>query len=193
LEEAGFISSFVPYRNKVKNTYYRIIDEFSLFHLQWIDRSPKGILLGQSGNYWLNKLKLPAYISWAGISFEAVCLRHSEEIARSLGLSAVPHTVGTWRFIPGPNDTQDVSGAQIDLLFDREDNVITLCEIKYTKEIFTIDKKYAAELKKKLEVFQMQTKTKKQLQLAIISVHGMKVNSWSEDLVDKVVTSEEIF
>ena len=193
LEEAGFISSFVPYGNKVKNTYYRILDEFSLFHLQWIDNAPKGILLGKSGNYWLNKIKLPSYISWAGISFESVCLRHSEEIAASLGLSAIPHTVGTWRYVPSGKEAKSKSGAQIDLLFDREDNVVNLCEIKYTKEIFSIDKKYASELKQKLEVFQEQTKTRKQLQLAIISVHGMKVNSWSQDLVDKVITAEEIF
>jgi AAA+ ATPase superfamily predicted ATPase len=193
LEEAGFISSFVPYGNKVKNTYYRILDEFSLFHLQWIDKAPKGILLGKSGNYWLNKIKLPSYISWAGISFESVCLRHSEEIATALGLSAIPHTVGTWRYVPSAKEAKSKSGAQIDLLFDREDGVITLCEIKYTKEIFSIDKRYASELKQKLEVFQHQTQTKKQLQLAIISVHGMKINSWSEDLVDQVVTADEIF
>jgi uncharacterized protein len=192
LEQAGFISSFIPYGKLVKDTYYRIVDEFTLFHFHWIDKGPKGILAGKAGNFWLNKLRTPAYAAWAGNSFECVCLRHADAIARALRISSVPHTVGTWRYVPTAKE-KDKRGAQIDLLFDRSDGVITLCEMKYTTTAFTIDKSYARELKQKIEVFQERTKTKKQIQLAIVTTDSLKANTWSEDLVDNVILADELF
>jgi len=134
-----------------------------------------------------------SYTSWCGFSFELTCLRHQKETARSLGIASIPHQAGTWRHIPTKGSNKTDKGAQIDLLFDRADNVVTLCEVKYTKEPFVIDKSYASDLKNKLEVFQTQTKTKKQLQLVLISANGLKENAWSEDLIDKVITAKELF
>ena len=85
------------------------------------------------------------------------------------------------------------SGAQIDLLFDRNDDAITLCEIKYADKPFVIDKTTAKAIANKADVFLSQTKTKKQLFTVLITTCGLKANLWSEDIVDAEVTLEDLF
>ncbi len=113
----------------------------------------------------------PAWKSWAGYTFEGICLKHVEKIRSALEIEAVGCEVGTWRYLPPTGSSE--RGAQIDLLFDRNDGVITVCEIKYCENKFTIDKAYALELERKIEVFRTQYKTKKQIFLALITTHGV--------------------
>ncbi|MBT3223389.1 MAG: ATPase [Proteobacteria bacterium] len=89
--------------------------------------------------------------------------------------------------------SQREKGAQIDLLFDRADGVINLCEMKYSQEVCTISKAYSRELKQKIAVFEEQTKTKKDIHLTLVVTHGLKSNVWSEDLVDSIVTVNDLF
>ncbi|KPA16498.1 ATPase [Candidatus Magnetomorum sp. HK-1] len=89
--------------------------------------------------------------------------------------------IGTWYH--RSYKKSDTSGAQIDLVIDRNDNSINICEIKYSNNIFTIDKEYAKKLLNKISVFEEQTKTNKQVFLTMITTNGIKKNMWSEDLV----------
>ncbi len=84
-------------------------------------------------------------------------------------------------------------GAQIDLLFDRRDDAITLCEIKYTDKPFVLSKNELENIKRKIQVFKERTFTKKQLFMALISVNGMKQNAYAEDVIQSVVTLEDFF
>jgi hypothetical protein len=84
-------------------------------------------------------------------------------------------------------------GAQIDLLIDRSDDAVTLVEIKYTDKIFTIDKRYAEILQRKIEAFVTTTRTQKQVFLAIISANGLKKNRYSEDLITCALTLNDLF
>lgn len=111
-------------------------------------------------------------------------------ISDALGISATS-VPGTWRYIPTKGS--DTQGAQIDLLFDRDDEAMTLCEIKYTEKPFVIDKAYAAQLAKKIAVFKVRTKTDKQLFLALISASGLKKTFYSEEMVNAVVTIDDLF
>jgi uncharacterized protein len=192
LENAGFIIRFKPYLHRKKGIYYRVIDEYSLFYFDWVAPVKASLLeLGMRKGYWENVQTSPAWYSWAGYAFEMLCYKHIPQISVALGLrpSAIPYT---WRYVPskGSND----AGAQIDLLFDRDDDSITLCEIKYTQTPYVIDKNYAQKLQQKIDVFKRVTKTKKHIFLAMISANGVKESIYSEALLDGgVVTLDELF
>jgi len=87
----------------------------------------------------------------------------------------------------------DLEGAQIDLLFDRPDGVITVCEIKYSEKKYAIDKAYSKALLKKIEVFKKQTKSKKQIFLSMITTYGLKETMYSEEMVESEVVLEDLF
>jgi AAA+ ATPase superfamily predicted ATPase len=189
LKAAGFIQGFIPYRNKKKDQYYRVIDEYSFFYLTWIDPiAEKGF---PQPNYWKLCARSPQWPSWAGYAFESVCLKHLPQILHALRLDSIPCEVGSWRFIPSKSSKE--AGAQIDLLFDRHDHAVTLCEIKYSANKYGIDKAYAKDLQRKLDVFQNKTKTPKQLFLTLITLNGVKKNLWSEDLVTNQTVLKDLF
>ena len=191
LEDAGFIICFKPYKHKKKGIYYKVIDEYSLFYFHWIEPIQETLLKkGLRKGYWDKMMKSHSWYSWAGYSFEALCYKHLNLISESLNLSptAIPNT---WRFSPRKGSKEE--GAQIDLLFNRDDDAITVCEIKYTNLPFAIDKEYAAKLNKKLKVFRNKTRTQKQLFLGIISANGIKETMYSEEMVDGVVTLKDLF
>ncbi len=192
LEEAGFIASLPPYMAKKKNTLYRLIDEYSWFYLRWIEKAPRGVLARGGIEYWLNKSLSPGYRAWAGYAFESLCFKHAHRIRDALGMAAIPCEVATWRHAPRGRSARR-RGAQVDLLFDRDDGVINLCELKYCKDRFVVTRAYAGELKDKIAIFEQQTRTKKEVHLTLVTTHGLRPNAWSEDLVDSVVTADELF
>ena len=183
LEEAGFIARLTPYNRRTKNALYRIIDPYVYFYLSWIERAPGGVFSSNGEKYWLEKHRTPGYQAWAGYTFENLCLTHAPWIQKALGLDHISCDVGSWNYVP-PRGRATHSGAQVDLLFDRSDGLISLCEIKFNTEIFAVDKSYARELKRKIEIFQTVTKTNKKIQLVLITFGGFKPNTWSEDLID---------
>ena len=191
LEEAGFIISFSPYGKKKKYISYRIIDEYVNFYLRWIESAPIKLLHGDSINYWIQLANSQSFRSWAGYTFEGICLKHIKQIREKLGINSTATEIGTWRCISNKNDRDD-HGAQIDLLFDRNDGIITLCEIKFKNKEFAIDKLLAKNFKRKVDIFLKQTKVKKQIFLALITTYGLKSNIWSEDLIHNVVTLNDL-
>lgn len=132
LEEAGFISTTLPLGRAQRDRVLRLIDPFVLFHLFWLDRRPP-----QS---WQRARSSPRGATWAGLSFESVCLQHVPALKRARGISGVETEHSVWR----------TPETQIDLLMERADRVIDVYEMKYTEGPFTIDKKYAAELRDKV-------------------------------------------
>ncbi len=189
LQAAGFIRGFIPYQHKKKEQYFRVIDEYSSFYLTWIDPiAEKGF---PQPNYWKLCTRTPRWHSWTGYAFESVCLKHLPQILHALRLNSIACEIGNWRFAPLKGSKE--AGAQIDLLFDRQDNAVTLCEIKYSANKYLIDKPYAKDLERKLDVFQSKTKTQKQLFLALITVNGMKKNLWSEELITNQVDLKDLF
>lgn len=189
LESSGLIQSYVPYGNKKKEIYYRLIDEYCYFYLRWIQTlKTKGIEGGK--NYWQTKAKTAPALAWAGYTFETICLKHVDQIKEALDLEAVACDSGSWRYIPKKRSSEQ--GAQIDLLFDREDEVITLFDMKYSEKLFTVDKECAKALKTKMEVFERHKPSHKQVFFALITTVGIKPSIWSEELIQAVVTLEDL-
>ena len=192
LEEAGFIAHLPPYRNKTKQTIYRLIDEYAWFYLKWIQRAPRGVLATGDSSYWLSRRQGPSYHAWSGYAFEAICYKHSLQIQRALGIQTIASEVATWKHIPKTASSQN-QGAQIDLLFDRADGIISLCELKYSGESFVLTKRHANELKRKMEIFQRVTKTHKQLEWVLVTTHGLKPNHWAKETINNIVTANDLF
>jgi len=190
LEAASFLARYVPYGKKSREATYRLIDEFSLFHLKWIDGMSRSSLNTRGGKYWLAKANTPGYRSWAGYAFEGVCLEHSAQIEAALGIDGMANEVGTWHYRPKPGSRD--SGAQIDLLFDRPDGVINVCEIKYAQEEFRLTKSYAKELVNKVDVFKHRTKTKKEVVLTLVTTYGLRPGLWNDEVIENVVTADAL-
>lgn len=190
LETAGFIIKFKPYLHKTRGIYYKVIDEYTLFYLSWIQPFRDNLIhQGISSGGWETQQNTPAWYNWVGMAFESICYKHINQIRTSLHLDAAAMP-NTWRF---SSKVADQNGAQIDLLFDRKDDTITLCEIKYTNKPFLIDKAYAQNIKNKIQVFRKATRTRKQIFFAMISASGLQKSKYSDELISQVVMLEELF
>lgn len=191
LANAGFIISFKPWWHSKRGIYYKIIDEYSLFYLHWIEPIKETLLTkGLRHGYWEKTQQSQSWHIWKGYAFEALCYKHLTRISEALNLSptAVP---SSWRYIPQIKSKKQ--GAQIDLLFDRDDDAITVCEIKFTAKPFEIDKQYANNLTNKVDIFKKITRTSKQIFMAMISANGLKATMYSEELISNVVMLDDLF
>lgn len=187
LEVSGFIRCFIPYGKKRRDRYYRIVDEYTLFYLKWIE--PMRISIEDS--YWQKVANTPAKCSWAGFAFENLCFKHLSQVMRALGIHKIAALIGTWSYLP-KKGSKDF-GTQIDLLFDRDDGVITLCEIKFSDQKLVVDKALAKELLLKMQVFEKHFGTKKQVEMALVAANGFKKNIWSEDLIQREASLQDLF
>lgn len=185
LEKSGFIRSTTPYDKVTKEVIYRLIDEFSLFYLKFMDNHKR-----DGKDTWEQISKRPAYTIWSGIAFEATCLKHIDQIKEGLKIkTGVRYTA--WRYVPKKGSKE--KGTQIDLIIDRDDHIINLCEMKFSGNVFTIDKSYANELQQKADIFSEKIKPRKAIFLTTITTYGIKENGYSESLVQQNLTMDSLF
>ena len=180
LEQCGFVRKYVSFGKKNKYAVYQLIDFFTLFHIQFIESK------ANYGHFWTTMSDNAHRRAWTGYAFELVCLVHEEQIKQKLGISGVLTHSASWRSLTSS------PGAQIDLLIDRNDNVINICEMKYVKDEFAIDKKYAEALCNKREAFARETKTRKAIHLTMVTTYGMKQNDY-HNIIQSEVKMEDLF
>ncbi len=191
LEEAGFIA-YIPAFNKRKvNGRYILIDQYSLFYLTWIEKADITGFEGGEEDYWIKKRASRNWESWAGYAFENICFKHLTRIKSALGVGGVSTTASKWSYSPSKG-SKDI-GAQIDMIIDRADNCINLCEMKYWDAEFVIDKDYAKKLQNKKSVFKEKTCTRKTLFTTMITTYGVKENERSLSTIDSQITMEALF
>jgi len=184
LENCGFIRKYQAIGSKTKNSLYQLIDNFTLFYFKFM----KG-RKNTDANYWSKIQMAPVFHTWSGLAFERICLLHSEQIKKALGISGVITNEYSWRTAA----TEEHPGAQIDLLIDRSDKVINLCEIKYSDGPYTIDKKYMENLRNKAALFRLLTKTRKGIALTMITSYGLVKNSYSMNSIHSQITADNLF
>ena len=175
LEQCGFIRSYYAFRKKQRDKIFQLIDLFSLFYLNFIYNQNNN-----DENYWTNNFRTPTHNTWRGYAFEQVCLWHIPQIKHKLGISGVTTTYSAWR----SNDTE--KSAQIDLVIDRNDLVINLCEMKYTKDEYVITKEYNDILRSRYAKFTDQTKTRKTIHTTMITTYGVKRNMYWGNIQSEV-------
>ena len=190
LEESGFITYIPEFSKRKKGGRYRLADEYSLFYLTWIDTLPQLSLSSIDQDYWLKQHNTAKYAVWSGYSFENVCCKHVVQIKRALGLAAVSTRESSWVY--RSNNDHD-KGAQIDLLIDRADNCINLCEIKFYNKKFITDKQYADNLISRKNIFIDKSQTKKSVFTTLITTYGAEENQHYLRAVDNQLTMNELF
>ncbi|MEE8058319.1 MAG: DUF234 domain-containing protein [Pseudomonadales bacterium] len=127
----------------------------SLTHLNFIEPAPKPIFRASPGKYWLSRQQGRRFTSWAGFSFEAICLKHIDALKSALGIQAVGTMESSWYYRPHSSNEK---GVQIDLVIERADQCYCLCEIKFSQKEFVIDKAYAKTLREKKQALQRHAK-----------------------------------
>ena len=143
----------------------------------------------KSAKSWIKKSETPSWRSWSDFAFERLCLAHIPQIKKALEIGSVYSEESAWQSDLKTGE----KGAQIDLLIDRADRVINVCEIKFSENKFTINKKYAEELRNKLFAFKQSTKTKKVLFLTMITTFGLEENQYSTSLIEQSIEMDALF
>lgn len=184
LTQSGFITPYIPFDKTAKESIYKLTDEYSLFYLKFIENSKfKG------AGTWTRFSSGTSWQSWAGNAFEGICIKHAPELKKVLGIEGVHTEISAWRYKAKKGE----QGAQIDLLIDRHDRSINICEIKFSINQFVITKTYARELDNKVKVFREITKTRKALFLTFITTNGIKNADNFTGLIQKEITMEALF
>ena len=184
LIQSGFVMESPPYDNKVKDTIYRLVDEYSLFYLTWIEPNRTS-----GADVWLKKSTSRNFETWCGYAFESLCLKHIRQIKNALGIASVQTHEASWIY---QAKTQAEEGTQIDLLLERADHCTNLCEMKFSVNPFKIDKQYAAKLERKLRVFREKTKTRNTLFLTLVTAFGIESNDYSQRLVSSEIRLSQL-
>jgi len=178
LEECGFIRRYKPFGKGKNGALYHLSDPFTAFHLTFMRKT-------NSENYWSSYTDNAGHRAWSGYAFEQVCFAHIKQIKEALGISGVHTDISSWQ------SRGDQKGAQIDLVIERGDRVVNLCEIKFFKGPFEIDRACDLELRGKIEAFRRETKTRNALHLTMITTYGVKPGKYS-GLVQSEVNMDEL-
>ena len=181
LEASDFIMSYTKYGRASREVYFRLTDSFTKFYLTFVDGART-----KNPVFWQNNFRSPRHNAWKGFAFENLCFYHFEKIKESLGIRGVQTECSPWK------SRQEKDGAQIDMLIVRADNVIDVCEMKFSSDEYTITAGYDRELRHKIELFNNETKCKQTIHLIIVTTFGLKFNEYSGQ-VQQIVTMDDFF
>ena len=191
LVDAGFLIYVPSFDKKKVGGIYRLIDEYSLFYLTWIAENSEIGLENVDPEFWIKKHRTSKWKAWSGCAFESLCLKHIQKIKKALGISGISTVESGWRYLPQKATHQQ--GAQIDLVIDRADKCINLCEMKYSDSEFIIEKPYVENLINKKKVFRELTGTTKTLFTTLVTTYGVKKNTHCLSVVDNQLTMNDLF
>ena len=184
LIDSDFVNSYFYFGKKSKDTLYQLCDNYTLFYYQFVRDH-----YGRDEHFWSHSLDSPARRTWAGYAFEMLCRQHIHQIKRKLSILGVLSEESVWY---SKVTEPEARGAQIDIVIDRRDRVINLCEAKFSINQFCISKDYEMELRNKIDTFRRETGTTKALHLTMITTYGLKQNAHSS-LVQSQVTLDDLF
>ena len=184
LLESGFITKYRPFNKRKKDTIYRLIDLYSLFYLKFIKGN-----VGNQANTWQKIVNSSSFKAWSGYAYENICMLHINQILLKLGLSGIYTEISSWKY----RGNDEIPGAQIDLLIDRRDGVVNLCEAKFTLEEFAVTEKYIADLRRKRSVFAQVTETKKSIVTTLITTYPAIKNQYYLEEIHSEVTMADLF
>ena len=177
LEQCGFIRRFTEIGNKRKGAVYQLIDNFTLFYFRYIVENT-----ANDPHYWSSMLDSRSHTTWAGLAFERLCLQHVDQLKAALGISGVLTNVHSWR-----NEN-----AQVDLLIDRRDGIINLCEMKYWAGVYTMTREDDRKLAERRQEFKAAVKTRKAVHQTLVTSFGVKDNAYAHN-VQSFVTLDDLF
>lgn len=182
LENCDFIRKYNVREKKIneKNGIYQLTDFYTRFHNVFCRKRTT------DEHYWSNTLNTPKQNTWYGLAFERLCMAHIPQIKAALGIEGIHTEYYSWR------SRQSTPAAQIDLIIERADHIINLCEIKYAKGPYTIDAKEEDRLRNRICDFEQETEAKEAIHLTMITTFSLKENAHSSEVTD-VVTLDDLF
>ncbi len=183
LERCDFIARSQNFGRKTKDTIYRLVDFYTLFYYKFIMPDTSG-----DEQWWSHNLESRQVSTWQGLTFELVCLMHTDCIKRALGISGMATEVSSWR----KTASEGQKGGQIDLVIKRADRIVHLCEMKFSKSEYRITEAYEQLLRQRLELFKSSTQTKLSLVITFVTTYGV-ADGLHHSLVHSEVTMEQLF
>lgn len=178
LIECDFIIKYVPFGANRKEEHYKLRDPFCMFYLHF---------RGRNSEYWEQNTNSQELSSWRGFAFENVCFNHIPQIKKALGISGVSTTESGW-----VKKEDGTAGMQIDLLLNRADNVINMCELKFYSDDFTLDKTYYRKLLSRTEELSQLVSRKMVIRTTLITTFGLADNEYSS-VFTNVITLDDLF
>ncbi len=182
LEVSGFIMRYVPYGKDRRSEYYKLLDPFCIFYLKFVYAQN-----ALADSFWQHNITSQTVVSWRGFAFENVCLSHIKQIKAALGISGVSTTQSVWY-----KKADDKDGTQIDLIIERKDNIVNMCEIKYYSKEFSCDKTYHKKIIDRQSILEEVIPKGMVIHSTLITTYGLKYNEYSGDF-DNTITLEELF
>lgn len=183
LVNSDFVRGYSSFGKKKNETVYQLRDYYTLFYFRFLKD-----YFGRDEQYWTHSYGSGARNAWAGLTFEQVCKDHILQIKQKIGIAGVLSEESCWQRKGG----EDMDGAQIDMIIDRRDHVIDLCEIKFSEYEYVIDRDCEQDLRRKRETFRQATGTGKTIQIVMITTYGLKQNKYS-GLVSSQVVLDDLF
>ena len=183
LEECGFIRKYMVREKKVikeNGSIYQLVDPFTLFHLYFESKAKR------DSRFWENHLNTPVINTWLGLSFEKVCLLHTKQIKEALKVDGISTQQYSWR------SKNSDPAVQIDLIIDRADGMINLCEIKYSGADYTLTESDYKKIETRAAAFANETGTRKGIFKTLITASPIKKNQYSESIPVKL-TADSLF
>lgn len=184
LVECDFVGIFQPFDKKRKDSIYKLIDNFSLFYAKFMKTQT---FLYQG--LWQALGKDPSYGAWSGYAFENICFQHLPQILKALGINGIYVNACSWQTKNG----NGLGGTQIDLLIDRADKAISICEAKFSSNNFVVTKDYANRLRMRKTIFQHTTQTKKAIFNTLITPFPAFKNEHYLDQIQQEVNLDALF
>lgn len=184
LENCGFIRRYNSYGKKQKDSLYQLIDNFTLFYFKFLEKKPT------DEHFWTNNQLSQAVKTWCGVAFERVCLEHVSEIKNALGISGVSTNAYSWSC--KKDNEKGLEGSQIDLIIERRDQIIDLCEMKYSTKPFKVTLKVDTDIHRKTWDFINATGTHFAVHPIILTPYGITDDSYRGQ-IQAVITADDLF
>ena len=183
LERCDFISQSKNFGQKSKNAIYRLVDFYTQFYYKFVMPDASG-----DEQWWSHNFESRQVATWQGLTFEIVCLMHTDCIKQALGISGMSTEVSTWRKMAAEGQ----KGGQIDLVIKRADRIIHLCEMKFSKSEYRITDTYEQLMRQRMELFQSTTNTNFSLVITFVTTYGV-ADGLHHSLVHSEVTMDQLF
>ena len=182
LVECGFLNGYNEIGKAKKGIVYHLVDAYVLFYFRFLEGYH-----GRNEHYWSQNYRSPAFNTWRGLAFERLCMAHVSQIKSALGISGIASEVYSWRS-HGSND--DERGVQIDMLIDRSDDTVDLCEMKYCAEEYELKSSEADRLAHRAEVFRRVVAPAKSVRIVMVTTYGVKHGKHSGVFQGEVVLND---
>lgn len=182
LLSSDFVIKYVPFGLSKREEHYKLVDPFCLFYLHFVQSQTR-----TNEKFWQQNVTAQPVVTWRGFAFENVCFNHVDQIKSALGVSGVISSSSAWS-----KKGDDEEGMQIDLLIQRADNVVNMCEMKFTSEDYSVDKRYYRILLSRAERVREMVSKKASVHSTLITTFGLKLNEYS-GAFSSVVTMDDLF